>query len=586
MSFRERLNFAWQYIRKYQKAIVILIISVTLFSLLEATIPYLSGQMIDAVLGKKVVWALSFKQLALVWFVIITISLIFNRLNGYYSDMIELKAQQDLVLDLSDHVLDMPIDYHYKQKGGTVHQVVGKATDAISTIFNFLVYNFLPQFLRMIVALIVMCLYNLTLASFMLATAVLYFVVSFTFKAKIIEDTQREVNEYYKKISGDLGDALTNIFSIKAYNGEELDNQNRVALFNSIYQRSKKLNWAYTQKFFLEGGFLRYSRLIILASAVYMLGQNKISTGDLLMSFGYLSMVIDPLSMLANQINNLRQRSVNLEEAAKLRQIEREQDFPDAKDQVLQGNIEFKNVVFTYPDRDGEILNNVSFNLPAGKILAIFGETGSGKTTIYNLLLRLYNHIQGQILLDGIDANKILRHCIRRQLAVVPQDPILFHESILFNIRYGKAEATLEEVMEATKQANAHDFIEAMPKGYHTIVGERGVKLSGGQVQRLAIARAFLRNPKIMLLDEATSSLDTQTKFEVLSAMRKLIAGRTAIIISHDFSAITMSADQIIVMDNGRLVQTGTHDELISKPGVYLKLWQKELELREKLEQV
>ncbi|MCX6739668.1 MAG: ABC transporter ATP-binding protein [Candidatus Parcubacteria bacterium] len=586
MSFKERMLFAWQYLRNYRNPLGILILSVVLLAVLESTVPFLLGQMINSVQGKKVIWDLSLQSMALVTFGIFTFGLIFYRVNGYYSEVLEHKTQQDLALDLSDHVLDLPIDYHYKQKSGAIHQIVQRASDAISTIFRFLIYGFFPLLLQMIIALIIMYFNNWQIATLLLLTVIIYFTLIFNFRLKDIVENQREVNESYKKVFGDLGDSIANIFAVKANNGEEQDTQSFQQSWDMLYQRVKKNKWILIQRGLLESSLMRYSRLLILLYSIYLLKQQEITAGDLVMLVSYFGMVIFPLQTLANDMNNIRQRSVNLEDAAQLRQMEKEKDNPDARDVELHGGIEFRNVAFTYPDREGDILRNISFKLKAGKILAIFGETGSGKTTIYNLILRLYNHIQGQILFDGLDANSINRHCIRRQMAVVPQDPILFNESILFNIRYGKPDATFDEVMAASRLANAHDFIEALPKGYYTEVGERGVKLSGGQVQRLAIARAFLRNPKIMLLDEATSSLDAQTKFEVLSALRQLIAGRTAVIISHDFSAITMSADQIIVMDNGKISQTGTHEELIAKPGVYLNFWQKEQELRQKLEQI
>ncbi|MDD5341433.1 MAG: ATP-binding cassette domain-containing protein, partial [Patescibacteria group bacterium] len=205
--------------------------------------------------------------------------------------------------------------------------------------------------------------------------------------------------------------------------------------------------------------------------------------------------------------------------------------------------------------------------------LAIFGETGSGKTTLHNLFTRLFDVDSGKIIFDGIDAKQITKESLRKQIAIVPQDPALFNESIEYNIKYGNPEATHKDVVRAAKIANIHEFIESLPEKYESKVGERGVKLSGGQVQRIAIARAAIRDPKILILDEATSSLDQKTKFEVLGALQKLIEGRTAIIVTHDFSAITQSADQIIVLSEGRIAQQGTHNELIAKHGIYKDLW-------------
>jgi ATP-binding cassette subfamily B protein len=575
MTFREKIAFAWDYMKKYRANIFILIISVVLMALLEPTIPYLTGQMINAVTAKATFYQLNFNQLVILLLALSTVTLLVGQINGYFSSLLEDRVQQDFILDFSDHVLDLPLDYHLQQKGGAVHQIISKATSAFSFLFNFLVYNFLPQALQMIASLIIMFVYNWRLAFGMLGVVIFFFVLSFTFKMTEMITQQRSLNEDYKKIFGDLGDALGNIFTIKTFNGEDSHLEQREKQLKEVFSNSKKLSRLSAERNVVIGAVLRYGRLAILCLVLFLFGQNKVSMGDMLMFVMYLGMVIGPLNMLSNQIGNLRKYLVNLEDAAQLRQIEREQDDPAAIDKDLSGAIEFDEVTFNYPEQEEGILSNVSFKVPAGNILAVVGESGSGKTTLYKLLLRLYDQEQGQIKFDGLPVQQLSRYSLRRQIAVVPQDPILFHESILYNIRYGNSGASEEEVMTAAKQAQIHDFILTLPKGYHTVVGERGVKLSGGQVQRVAIARAFLRKPKVIIFDEATSSLDLGNKVEVLNAMQQVIKGRTAIIITHDFSAINQLADQILVLQRGKIVQCGKHQELLSMDGCYRQLWQK-----------
>ena len=581
MTFREKIAFAWNYMKKYQAYLTILIISVILMALLEPIIPYLTGQMINAATAKVTFHQLTFKQLVILLLALSTVTLIVNQVNGYFASLLEDRVQQDFILDFSDHVLDLPLDYHIQQKGSAVHQIISKATSAFSFIFNFLVYNFLPQALQMIASLVIMFVYNWQLALGMLGVVTFFFVISFNYKMTEMITQQRSLNEEYKKIFSDLGDELGNIFAVKTFNGEELHFEQRERQLKEVFTSSKKASRLAAERNTIIGSVLRYGRLGILCLVLFFFGQGKVSLGDMLMFVMYLGMIIGPLNMLSNQIGNLRKYLVNLEDAANLRQIEREQDAPDAMAKELTGEVEFKEVTFNYPDQEEGILSNISFIVPAGSILAVVGESGSGKTTLYKLLLRLYDQEQGQISYDGTAAQKISRFSLRRQIAVVPQDPILFHESILFNIRYGKPDASEEEVITAAKQAQIHDFILTLPKGYHTLVGERGVKLSGGQVQRIAIARAFLRKPKIIIFDEATSSLDLDNKVEVLNAMQQVIKGRTAIVITHDFSAINQLADQILVLQHGKIVQCGKHQELMAADGCYRRLWQKDQDLRQ-----
>jgi len=323
----------------------------------------------------------------------------------------------------------------------------------------------------------------------------------------------------------------------------------------------------------VQGFIVRTSYIVVIVMAIYLLSQDRLTPGALAMFIAYLAMIYQPLWYITHNIRQLRRGFVDIEDVVRIKKVKQEKEYKNAKEYDLKGGLEFKNVNFTYPQRKRGILRGMDFSVKQGSTLAIFGETGSGKTTLYNLILRLYEPDRGHILYDSIDSTQITLDSLRNQIAVVPQDPVLFNESIFENILYSKRDAKRSEVIRAAKIANAHDFIASLPKGYQTKVGERGVKLSGGQVQRIAIARAVLRNPKILILDEATSSLDQKTKFEVLDALEKLIEGRTTIIITHDFSAITTKADNIIVLENGKAVQRGSHMQLLKQQGIYRDLY-------------
>jgi len=288
------------------------------------------------------------------------------------------------------------------------------------------------------------------------------------------------------------------------------------------------------------------------------------------MFVGYISLAYRPFGMVADYYRTMRTGLTAIERARKLLKIEPEPYQRDKKLKNIQGAIEFSNVSFGYQDHQ-KVLSDISFKVKPGEIVALVGESGVGKTTLADLISGYYWPSQGKIFVDGQDISKVSLKSLRENIALVPQEITLFNDTIKNNIRYGKTKATEQEIIEAARAAHAHEFIQKFPKKYEQLVGERGIKLSTGQKQRAAISRALLRNPKILILDEATSSLDSATEKLVQEALWRLIKGRTAFIIAHRLSTI-QKADKIIVLEKGRIIEEGDHQELISKGGVYQKL--------------
>jgi ABC-type multidrug transport system fused ATPase/permease subunit len=573
MSLKRKLSFLWHYSAPYKKTIIILLVLSVIVAVFESIGPVLYGKMTDTVLGQGGLLGLSIWQLASIWAIIALFTMILDEVVSYYVVKVEMAVDRDATVELCQHAVNLPVSYHYNQKPGEVLKIIDRTGDAFRSIYELVIFNFLASILMMIVALIVMFSTNWQLALIILCTIVAYFTVGTQYRMKEILQKQQAINTGYNKLYGNIGDMLSNIFAVKTNTAENYEVKDKQKAFGSLIKIVMKqmLNWV--RMGVAQNLISRSSYIVVIVMAVYLLAQNKMTAGSLVMFIAYLAMVYRPLGMLTNNFRWLRRRLVDLEDAIKIKEVDQEKDLPNARTAILHGEVEFQNISFKYPEREMGTLEHISFKVPKGNTLAIFGETGSGKTTVYNLLFQLYEQEEGEILFDGVDSREIKRSSMREQIAVVPQDPILFNESISDNIRYGKQSATKNEVIAAAKIANAHEFIMDLPKDYETKVGERGVKLSGGQVQRVAIARAALRNPKILILDEATSSLDPKVKFEVLDALQKLISGRTTIIITHDFSAITQSADQIIVLDQGKIVQQGKHQELVGQRGIYRDYW-------------
>jgi ATP-binding cassette, subfamily B, bacterial len=312
----------------------------------------------------------------------------------------------------------------------------------------------------------------------------------------------------------------------------------------------------------------------VLGVGAYQAVNGEITAGELLVILSYIAQVYQPLEELTTTLTNFQQWFINLRMAFDL--MDREPDLKEKEDartiERSRGELEFDHVGFAYTTRP-DVLKDVTFNVPAGRAVAIVGPTGAGKSTLVSLLPRFYDVETGGVLIDGVDVRDLTLRSLRSQFSIVLQEPLLFSDSIFENIRYGKLDASVEEVEEAAKAANAHEFITALPDGYETVLGERGVKISGGERQRIAVARAFLRDAPILILDEPTSSIDSRTESVILEALERLMVGRTTIVIAHRLSTIR-SVDEILVMNDGRLVQRGTHDELAETPGLYRELWE------------
>ncbi|HEV3409307.1 MAG TPA: ABC transporter ATP-binding protein [Chthoniobacterales bacterium] len=312
----------------------------------------------------------------------------------------------------------------------------------------------------------------------------------------------------------------------------------------------------------------------VLGYGAYQVMSGRVTAGELLIVIAYIAAVYQPLNAISFTAGTLQDSIAALRAAYGVLELKPEiRDAPDAEPLVnCRGDVTFENVSFHYAERE-ETLKNISFHAEAGKILAIVGPTGAGKTTLMSMIPRFYDPREGRVLIDGRDLRKITLASLRENISLVLQEPLLFSGTIAQNINYGRLEASMDEVMQAAKDANAHDFIAKLPKGYETELGERGAQLSGGERQRISVARAFLRNAPILILDEPTSAIDLKTEAVILDALDRLMLGRTTFMIAHRLSTIR-NADVILVMNAGRLVEQGTHEELLAQGGFYKQLWE------------
>ena len=569
------LFFIWAYIRKYRLVLFVLCSTIIIVALADVFTPYLLGKIVDSFLSKTLILGFTWPIIIIIWIIVTLIKIAAGRVKSRITVWLEVSAEKDLVLDLVSKIFIVPLKYHHNRKPGEILKKIDRAVNAIDLMIDSLIYAFISSLLSIAMALVIIISikWEISLINFLIV--LLFFFFSIKFQLKKILQLRKKINNLYDKISGYIGDFIANIFTIKVNTTEKQETKRLNADYSKVVDFIDRQMKLWTQVNAGQGIITNTGIILTVILGSYYLLHGQISPGQFTMLVAFIPLIYQPIWWMADQYRGLKRMSVDIYGAQKILNLKSEPVLMLEKPATeITGKIEFKNVDFKYPERNQGVLQHVSFKVQAGQTLAIFGETGSGKTTIYNLLLRLYDQDGGKILFDDFDSRELKRESIRSQIAVVPQDPSLFNESILDNIRYGRQNASMDEIIAAAKIANAHNFIRQLPKGYQTKVGERGVKLSGGQVQRIVIARAALRNPKILILDEATSSLDPKTKFEVLGALRNLIAGRTTIIITHDFSAITQSADNIIVLNKGRIIQQGAHHKLVSAPGIYQDYWQ------------
>ena len=490
---------------------------------------------------------------------------------------VEHQAIRHIALKVFSHLHSLSLRFHLDRQTGSVTRALERGTKAIETFFRFSTFSLIPTALEILLVIgTVFYFYGWFLCLIIALSMVLYiyYTLKITqWRAKFL----RHMNEADNESNDRSIESLINYETVKYFGNEthEHDRFNKAQKFYEEAAVKNKIGLSILNAG--QGIIISISLIVTMLISGYQVTQHQLTLGDFVLLNTYLIQLFQPLMILGFAYREIKRSLVEMENLFGLMDVPIEiQDAPDACPCTIQeGEIVFSNVSFSYnPDR--QILKNISFTVPAGKKVAIVGPSGSGKSTIARLLYRFYDVNEGEILLDGKNIKKLTQKSLQATIGVVPQDVVLFNESIFYNILYGKPTASKEEVERSAQAANLSTFIKKkLPQGYDTIVGERGLKLSGGEKQRVAIARTLLKNPKIFLLDEATSSLDTHTEKEIQENLNKISKNHTTLVIAHRLSTI-VDADQIIVLEHGEIIEKGTHTDLLKKKGSYYNLWTKQ----------
>ncbi len=571
---KRTLKFLFKYLRKHTKMLLAAIICMVAVTLASLAGPFLVMIAIDDhimqgdISGLNIIFLFIVLSYGVYW--------LFSYFQTYISNWIGQTVVGDIREDLYKHIQDLPMDFFNKHNTGDIMSSVTHDVNALSDLVSTGFVHLLSDMLVLAGIMIIMLMLDVRLALVSFITIPFIFFIVY-FLGKKMRGAYREVRKKLAGLNADVEEDLSGIRLIQALNREAVN----TGKFRKLSWENLKANLKAASYFSLIFPVMTLSQVfgeaLVLGFGGWGVVQGTITIGVLVAFMGYVRRFFAPLADLSQVYSTYQSAGAALDRIHGFMSIEptiTEVDEPVELTKRFKGRIQFDEVSFGYEDEN--IIKDLDLTIEPGEIFALVGPTGAGKTTMVNLLTRLYDVDKGTICLDGVDIRRYSLRSLRRSMVVVPQNVFLFDNSIMENIRYGRQKAGDEEVINAAKMVHAHEFIKGLPKGYHTQVGEGGVKLSGGQQQLISFARAMLADPKILILDEATSSVDAYTEVMIQDAMDRLLEGRTVLMIAHRFATLD-KADRVGVMEEGRLIDTGSHEELMKKNEVYRRLYEKQI---------
>ena len=486
------------------------------------------------------------------------------------------RALRRLALETFRHIHRLSMRYHITRKTGGLSRIIERGVKGVEFLLRFLVFSIGPLILELLlVAIILMWLFDVWYLVVVAGTIAVYIWFTFAVTEWRVK-LRREMNNQDTDANQKAIDSLLNFETVKYFGAEEREAQRYDVSMRAYAKAALKTSYSLAFLNFGQSMLITCGLVGVMVLAALGVQSGQLTVGDFVMVNAYMIQITVPLNFLGTVYREIRQSLVDMGEMFDLleqpEEVTTKEGAPDLK--IDQGEITLENVWFGY-DAERNILKDVSLTVPAGKTVAIVGSTGSGKSTIGRLLFRFYDVQKGALKIDGQDVRDVTQTSLHATIGVVPQDTVLFNDTIRYNIAYGRDDATPDEIIAAAKAAQIHEFIESLPDGYDTTVGERGLKLSGGEKQRVGIARTLLKDPPILLLDEATSALDTDTEQEIKDALARAGEGRTVITIAHRLSTIA-EADEIVVLENGEVSERGSHEVLLAHEGRYAQLWNRQ----------
>ena len=502
-------------------------------------------------------------------------SLTFEGMRDALFSKVSQHAIREVTLTIFKHLHSLSLQFHLNRQTGALSKFIDRGTKGIDFLLRYVIFNVVPTFIEIIlVTIILLNLYGYFYALITIITITIYVILTFIITQWRVQ-FRRDMNSADNSVSTKMIDSLLNFETVKYFNNENHE-------FNRLDVSLKKYELA-ANKSRHSLSLLNIAQIIVIMSGItimlvmtaFGIRSNDISIGGFVVINAYMLQLYQPLNFLGSVYREIQQSLVDMENMFNL--LDEKSKVKDSLKQLNINNkteIKFSNISFGYDERR-TVIKDISFDVPNGKKVAIVGPTGAGKSTISRLLFRFYDPTNGSIYINDENINSISQHSLRKIIGVVPQDTVLFNDTIHYNISYGDPKASEDDIINAAKNADIHNFVISLPDGYETIVGERGLKLSGGEKQRVAIARTFLKNPKILFFDEATSALDSSTEKEIQKNLENISKNKTTLIIAHRLSTAAY-ADNIIVLDKGSIIEEGSHNYLLDLKGKYFEMWEKQ----------
>ena len=560
------------YIWQYKGRVLIALLSLMLAKLATVGVPLILKEIIDY-LDQDISAATLPLMLLLAYGALRLGNSLFNELRDAIFARVRYGAMRRLSHKVIQHLYSLSLRFHLERQTGAVSRDMERGSNSVASILNYLVFNILPTAAEFaLVAVILLGQYDRIFTIVTFSTVVIY--VGFTILVTNWRMHYRhEMNRLDSDASSLAVDGLINYETVKYFNNEQLEVSRYNSTLSNWEDAAVKSQTSMALLNFGQGAIIAVGVTLVMIFATAGVQDKTMTLGDLVLINTMMLQLFMPLGFLGIIYRMLRHSLADMDRLFNL--LDTDTEIKDAKSareiNISQAEIEFNRVRFHYkPDR--EILNDISFRVPSGHKVAIVGPSGAGKSTLARLMYRFYDVVDGAITIDGQDLRSVTQDSLRRAIGIVPQDTVLFNSSIYHNLIYAKPDATQAEVEQAARLANIHDFIEGLPDKYDTLVGERGLKLSGGEKQRVAIARVILKSPPILIFDEATSSLDSQTEQQINQALKDVAEQHTTLVIAHRLSTI-IDADNILVLKQGQIVEQGTHQQLLSQHGLYAEMW-------------
>ncbi len=572
-NLKRIVPFLWEYKGRVLAAMVLLILA----KVATVGVPFILKDIVDLMDTKNLPLVLPV-TLLLGYGALRLLNVLFSELRDTVFARVRYHAMRNLSREVLSHLYSLSLQFHLERRTGGISRDLDRGTRAVSSIMNYLVFNIIPTAAEfLLVAFLLLGDYAVHFSIVTFSTVFIY--IAFTLS---VTNWRMHIRHYMNRLDSHANamavDGLINFETVKYFNNDDYEINRYDDTLDEWEDAAVKSQTSMSILNFGQGCIIAIGVTTMMFYAAQGVVDGSMTIGDLVLVNALMLQLFIPLNFLGIIYRSMMHSLADIDLMFGL--LDKKGNVADKKNAadiiVSQGVVRFENVDFGYqPER--QILHQVNFEIPAGKKLAIVGPSGSGKSTLSRLLFRFYDVDKGNISIDGQSISDVTQESLRKTVGIVPQDTVLFNESIYHNIVYARPDATKDEVFKAAQMANIHEFISALPDGYDTIVGERGLKLSGGEKQRVAIARVILKNPKVLVFDEATSSLDSHSEQIILTSLAQVAQQRTTLVIAHRLSTIA-DADIIIVLENGQVKEQGNHQELLAKNGLYTSLWTMQLQ--------